>query len=220
MSDLADGMRKLAMETNQVQQHLNDLGFAAGNVDGIEGEKTRTAVARFQLAYAMDRLTVDAMAGPKTWAALDACVKAVGRLSPHFRANELASRGDRTCWVNRELLEALEVLRRNVGKPLMLRSGWRDPDHNRKVGGASRSQHTYGAAPELQQVKVRLDPAAELISGRAADFDRGYVTLDDVRDLRVFSGIGYRKVGKVNWVTHVDVRAERTPQNPSVWSYN
>lgn len=220
MSDLARGMTRLRMETGELQARLNRLGFAAGAEDGIEGAKTRTAVARFQLAYAHDRLAVDAMAGPKTWAALKNCDDMDGSLSPHFRVDEFRSKGDGTCWVHRDLVEALEVLRRNVGRPLMLRSGWRDPDHNRKVGGASRSQHTYGAAPELTAVKVRLDPRAELVAGRAADFDRGYVTLEDVRDLRLFSGIGYRKVGKINWVTHVDVRAERTPTNPSVWSYN
>jgi hypothetical protein len=208
------------METRQVQQHLNDLGFSAGSVDGVEGPQTRTAVARFQLAYAMDRLTVDAMAGPKTWAALDACAKSGGRLSPHFRVDELRSRGDRTCWVHRELLEALEVLRRNVGRPLMIRSGWRDRRHNTSVGGARTSQHTFGAAPELDAIRVRLAGNADREAGRAADFDRGYATLDDVRDLRVFTGIGYRQVDRTNWVTHVDVRVGRTPQNPSVWVYN
>lgn len=219
MDSVRKGFDSLRMETVQVQQALNDLGFSAGKVDGIEGPQTRTAVARFQLAYAMDRLTVDAMAGPKTWAALDRCVKSAGQLSPHFRVDEFRSRGDQTCWVHRELLEALEVLRRNVGRPLMIRSGWRDRRHNASVGGASSSQHTFGAAPELDGIRVRLAPNAERVAGRAADFDRGYVTLDDVRDLRVFSGIGYRKVDRTNWVTHVDVRAGRTPGNPSVWEY-
>ena len=209
----------MRMETRQVQQNLADLGFAPGAVDGIEGPQTRTAVARFQLAYAIERLAVDAIAGPKTWAALSECVRNAGRISPHFRVDELRSRGDRTCWVHRELLEALEVLRRNVGRPLIIRSGWRDPAHNASVGGATSSQHTFGAAPELDAIRVRLAGNADRVAGRAADFDRGYVTLDDVRDLGLFTGIGYRQDGRTNWVTHVDVRAGRTPQNPSVWPY-
>ena len=220
MSDLARGMERLRMETRDVQQALNDMGFDAGKVDGIEGAKTRTAVARFQLAYNRDRLVVDAIAGPKTWAAITDASSQSGRISDHFRTGELRSRGDQTCFVHRDLLTGLERMRREVGKPLIIRSGWRDVRHNTTVGGARTSQHTYGAAPELTAIRVRLALGAHLHAGRAADFDRGYVTLEDVRDMRIFSGIGYRKVGSTNWVTHVDVRAERTPSNPSVWVYN
>jgi peptidoglycan hydrolase-like protein with peptidoglycan-binding domain len=208
------------METREVQQALNGMGFGAGAVDGIEGAKTRTAVARFQLAYNRDRLTVDAIAGPKTWAAIRDAQSQNGRISDHFRTSELRSRGDQTCFVHRDLLAALERLRREVGRPLIIRSGWRDVRHNTTVGGARTSQHTFGAASELTAIRVRLAPDAHLHAGRAADFDRGYVTLEDARDLRLFSGIGYRKVGNVNWVTHVDVRADRTPSNPSIWVYN
>jgi hypothetical protein len=220
MNPIERGLRRIIMETRDVQQALNDMGFDAGKVDGIEGAKTRTAVARFQLAYNRDRLTVDAIAGPKTWAAINAASSANGRISDHFRTVELRSRGDQTCWVHRDLLAALERLRREVSKPLTIRSGWRDVRHNTSVGGARTSQHTYGDAPELTGIRVRLEPGAHLHAGRAADFDRGYVTLEDARDMRIFSGIGYRKVGGTNWVTHVDVRAGRTPSNPSIWVYN
>jgi peptidoglycan hydrolase-like protein with peptidoglycan-binding domain len=208
------------METRDVQQALNDMGFDAGKVDGIEGAKTRTAVARFQLAYNRDLLVVDAIAGPKTWDAIKTATSGGGRISDHFRTIELRSRGDQTCFVHRDLLGALERLRREVGKPLTIRSGWRDVRHNTSVGGARTSQHTYGSAPELTAIRVRLDPASHLHAGRAADFDRGYVTLEDARAMRIFSGIGYRKVGNTNWVTHVDVRTDRTPANPSIWVYN
>jgi len=208
------------METRDVQQALNDMGFDAGKTDGIEGAKTRTAVARFQLAYNRARLVVDAIAGPKTWAAITDAQSASGRISDHFRTSELRSKGDQTCFVHRDLLAGLERLRREVGKPLTIRSGWRDVRHNTTVGGARTSQHTYGAAPELTAIRVRLDPGTHLYAGRAADFDRGYVSLEDVRAMRIFSGVGYRKVDGINWVTHVDVRADRTPNNPSIWVYN
>lgn len=209
------------METRQLQQKLSDLGFDPGKVDGVEGPATRTAAARFQLACNLtghQDLTVDAIPGPQTWAALEAA-HASGRLSDHFSAAELRSKGDGTCWPHRDLLKALETLRKHVGKPLGIVSGWRDVAHNRRVGGASSSQHTYGAAPELQAISVRLAPGAHLGAGRAADFNRGYITLEDARALHLFSGIGWRKDGE-NWVTHVDVRTNANPANPSVWSYN
>lgn len=219
MSDLARGIEQVRIETRQVQQHLSDLGFAPGSADGIEGPLTRTAVARFQLAYTIRPLRVDAIAGPQTWAALTECVGNAGLIAPNFRVDELRSRGDRTCFIHRDILRAVQHLRNEVGRPLIVRSAWRDPAHNTAVGGARTSQHTYGAAPELTEIRVRLSPQADLTAGRAIDFDRGYVTLDDVRDMRLFTGIGYRQDGRTNWVTHVDVRADRTPQNPAVWQY-
>lgn len=208
------------METRELQQKLDDLGFAPGAIDGMEGPATRTAAARFQLACNLtghQNLTVDAIPGPKTWAALQAA-HASGRLSDHFSVAELRSKGDGTCWVHRDLLKALEQLRGEIGKTLSIVSGWRDVNHNRRVGGALGSQHTYGPAPELEAIRVRLAPGAHLNAGRAADFNRGYITLEDARDLHLFSGIGWRKDG-ANWVTHVDVRTPTKTANPSVWQY-
>jgi hypothetical protein len=208
------------METRELQQKLDDLGFAPGVVDGLEGPATRTAAARFQLACNLtghQDLTVDAIPGPQTWAALNAA-HASRKLSDHFSVAELRSKGDGTCWVHRDLLKGLEALRRDVGRPLTIVSGWRDVAHNRRVGGATTSQHAYGAAPELEAIRVRLAPGAHLKAGRAADFNRGYITLEDARDLRLFSGIGWRRDGS-NWVTHVDTRQPAKTANPSVWQY-
>lgn len=50
-----------------VQYRLNAAGFAAGEVDGLMGPKTRGAVESFQHAY---KLRVDGIPGPKTQAKL------------------------------------------------------------------------------------------------------------------------------------------------------
>ena len=208
------------METRAMQQKLADLGFAPGAVDGVEGPATRTSAARFQLACNLtghQNLTVDAVPGPQTWAALDAA-HASGRLSDHFSVAELRSKGDGTCWVHRDLLKALEALRAHVGRPLGIVSGWRDVAHNQRVGGARTSQHTFGAARELEDIKVRLSPGASLGAGRAADFNRGYINLEDARALQLFSGLGWRQDGQ-QWVTHGDVRTNAQPSNPTVWRY-
>jgi hypothetical protein len=208
------------METREIQQKLADLGFTPGAIDGVEGPATRTAAARFQLACNLtghQDLVVDAVPGPKTWAALNVA-HASKRLSDHFSVAELRSKGDGSCWVHRDLLKALEALRSEVGKPLSIVSGWRDVNHNRRVGGATSSQHTFGPSPELQSIRVRLARNAVLTAGRAADFNRGYITLEDARALQLFSGIGWRRDGR-QWVTHVDVRTSAQPSNPSVWQY-
>jgi hypothetical protein len=48
--------------------------------------------------------------------------------------------------INEAALEKLQALRDRLGKPLIVRSAYRSPEHNRAVGGATRSKHMEGAA--------------------------------------------------------------------------
>ena len=51
----------------------------------------------------------------------------------------------------------LDPLREKYGKPIQVNSGYRCPNHNLAVGGASRSQHLFGEAADIAP--------AELVSG-------------------------------------------------------
>jgi zinc D-Ala-D-Ala carboxypeptidase len=204
-----------------IQTRLNRMGFHPFPIDGLNGPQTRLSVARFQLAYNLGRhLAVDGLYGPFTLAALDE-VEKQGKISPNFSLNEVRSKGDRTAFIHRDLLGALETLRSRVGRPLALVSAWRDVAHNRRVGGATSSQHTYGATPELAELAIKnvVPRNVLLTAGRAADFNRGYITLDDCRNLQLFSGIGWREDKGKRWVTHVDIRTNAQPSNPTVWQY-
>lgn len=44
----------------------------------------------------------------------------------------------------KELLEALQVIRDSIGKPITITSGYRCPELNKLVGGVSNSSHTKG----------------------------------------------------------------------------
>lgn len=194
----------MAVDVKQAQDLLNKHGFPCGAIDGEIGPGTRSAVQRFQTAFAGGRedlplLQPDGELGPKTMAAL----RQLPNLSPHFQVGELRSKGDGTCYVRRELLVALEVLRERYARPIVLRSGFRDPAHNKKVGGATHSMHMYGYAADV-----------------ALDW-----TWQRVAELSIFSGIGYRKSDRT--VRHVDVRhlapANQTPgarpDRPQTWEY-
>lgn len=65
---------------------------------------------------------------------------------PNFSPEEIACRGDGTILVNAAAMDALQALRAKLGKPLMLNSAYRSPAYNKKVGGASHSQHLLGKA--------------------------------------------------------------------------
>ncbi len=45
-----------------------------------------------------------------------------------------------------ELADILERLRKKIGKPLIITSGYRNPEKNKKVGGADKSAHLLGKA--------------------------------------------------------------------------
>jgi uncharacterized protein YcbK (DUF882 family) len=49
----------------------------------------------------------------------------------------------------RPLCLILEEIRREVGAPLRILSGYRSPEYNRKIGGARASQHVEGRAADI-----------------------------------------------------------------------
>ena len=50
---------------------------------------------------------------------------------------------------NEPALDKLQALRDRLSKPLIVRSAYRSPEHNRAVGGATRSKHLDGAAFDI-----------------------------------------------------------------------
>lgn len=65
---------------------------------------------------------------------------------PNFSPSEIACRGTGQLLINGAALDRLQALRDHLGKPLIVRSAYRSPEHNRAVGGAKRSKHLIGAA--------------------------------------------------------------------------
>jgi hypothetical protein len=62
----------------------------------------------------------------------------------------------------------LQALRDRLGKPLIVRSAYRSPEHNRAVGGATRSKHMDGAAFDIAM--SNHDPVAFEAAARAVGF--------------------------------------------------
>lgn len=133
-----------------------DRGFS---IDGSYGPATETAVRNFQAAYG---LTVDGVAGTQTFNKIYALQDA--DCTPvHFAWSEVDDvcfggwptpvSGTTIAQVQANLMQVMwraEALRHRLGdNPLRVTSAYRSAECNRRVGGATNSNHLYGRAIDL-----------------------------------------------------------------------
>ena len=116
-------------------------------------------------------------------------------LSRHFKRREFAcSCGCGFDTIDAQTLEILDAVRGHFGRPVIVTSAARCPDHNRAVGGASNSQHLYGRAADIQ---VQDHPPMAV-----ADF--------------IEERFPHASLGRYLTFTHVDTRAD----GPARWGSN
>lgn len=114
----------------------------------------------------------------------------MGDLTQHFSRAEFDSHDGKRAAPTARLLAMLERLRLIAGdRPLTIVSGYRSPEHNKRVGGAPDSRHMHNDA---------------------ADIPKGYARVADAERAGAV-GIG----DKDGWAVHVDVR----PGPPARWHY-
>ena len=72
------------------------------------------------------------------------------KITEHFKVKEFACKdGSPIVFVDKYLAELLEILRKTINKPVIITSGYRTPEHNKKVGGAEYSYHMRGMAADI-----------------------------------------------------------------------
>jgi uncharacterized protein YcbK (DUF882 family) len=90
------------------------------------------------------------------------------KLSTNFSLDEFAS-ADGTAPSGEvlknltELAKNLEVLRKHIGQPIRVTSGFRSREHNKKIGGATNSFHVLGMAADIQVSKMTPEQVAKAI---------------------------------------------------------
>lgn len=113
-------------------------------------------------------------------------------LTSSFKVKEFACNdGSDVILIHADLPAVLQNIRNQFGKPIIINSGYRTPEYNKKVGGATRSQHCYGTAADI--VVDGIPPASVAIAAEKALKEIGHP-----------GGIGLYKS-----FVHVDVRSKR-----------
>jgi N-acetylmuramoyl-L-alanine amidase len=175
-------------EVKELQRLLSSQGFKVGEIDGIFGKDTLTAVLKFQTKF-LGAGQADGVVGPKTWAALEGnlplddglpgAVPASGvkvykkgadvQLSKNFHLSEYACKCSQcsTVVVDHGHVANLQRLRDKLGRPINITSGYRCENHNAAVGGVKNSEHVQGSATDL--VVNGMSPAA--VANAAENFD-------------------------------------------------
>ena len=73
------------------------------------------------------------------------------QLAKHFKVKEFACKnGSPVVFVDNYLYTILEILRNKLGKPVIITSGYRTPEWNKKYNGAKYSYHMRGMAADIR----------------------------------------------------------------------
>ena len=67
----------------------------------------------------------------------------------YFKPHEFASKGDGQVKISGKVVQGLDNVRSALGYPIKITSGYRDHAHNKRIKGASNSQHVHGKAVDI-----------------------------------------------------------------------
>lgn len=73
------------------------------------------------------------------------------KVGQHFKVKEFACKdGSQVVFIDSYLVSILDILRNQVGKPVIINSGYRTPTRNKEVNGAKYSYHMRGMAADVR----------------------------------------------------------------------
>lgn len=92
------------------------------------------------------------------------------KISEHFKVKEYACKdGSQVVFIDENLRLMLEILRNKIGKPVIITSGYRTPEWNKKCGGAKYSYHMRGMAADIRVDGMTPKELAKELNKIAAD---------------------------------------------------
>lgn len=73
------------------------------------------------------------------------------KVGQHFKVKEFACKdGSQVVFIDDHLVSILDILRNQIGKPVIITSGYRTPEWNKKCDGAKYSYHMRGMAADIR----------------------------------------------------------------------
>jgi uncharacterized protein YcbK (DUF882 family) len=120
----------------------------------------------------------------------------------YFKREEFACPCCGEVKIEERLVKYLDEIRGRLGFPLIISSGYRCPEYNKKIGGAPNSAHVLGKAVDI--VVSDLKAFSVLVEA-----------------VYIFNGIGVNQKGdKSKRFLHLDIADEDDGlPRPTVWSY-
>jgi uncharacterized protein YcbK (DUF882 family) len=203
---VVDDPEKADYVSSNVEKFFNDLESIDGMVTqqksgSMEHQKDveLSQIALVLLGYELPRHGIDGLFGPETAEAVRKYKKDNNVVT---EASSLYAGGGNVkiakhvnADLNVTLQSKINAISSEYGKPFQITSGFRDPAHNEKVGGASKSQHL-------------LHNAVDIVLSNATKDDT--LRFAAIASKNGIGGIGIYRPG----VLHIDVRTSRAAWGP------
>ncbi|SCZ72664.1 Uncharacterized conserved protein YcbK, DUF882 family [Epibacterium ulvae] len=87
-----------------------------------------------------------------------------GWTARHFKPEEFASNGNGLVKISARLVAELDQVRAELGQPIVITSGYRDPAWNKAVGGATHSRHLISDAVDISLQSYSVAECTRLAS--------------------------------------------------------
>lgn len=144
--------KKSILIWKDIQSKLTDKGYSCGTIDGLVGNKTISAIKKFQKA---NGLAVDGIVGNKTMAKLNAT--SVYMTDEDWKNSKYFKKSEFKCpcgkcngygkGIYKSLVDNMNVIRKKYGVPITITSGYRCQTYNDSLIGSSKtSKHLTGQA--------------------------------------------------------------------------
>lgn len=104
--------------------------------------------------------------------------------------------------ISKDLLDKLDKVREDFGKPIIVTSGYRTIRHNAKVGGKNPDKNGYGGSSHLH--------------GLAADISCKNSS-DRFKLVQILLKVGFKRIGIGSSFIHIDIDTDKA-QN-LIWTY-